>query len=344
MKKNLLAVLLFALSLSAFSQSESPEKEMSMQVMVPRDVFIGDSGQIQFSFRNPVDIFAFADQSLIKDETIHLNLEPQDFLENPQECYLKSAVLIRNGVNYNLCITFIPWTTGTIKFKDFYLEKILARGGKPEKTAEENLFPISLESVTILSLTEKLNTTTLRPPKEPLTLPKTNYVLLLFLFLATGLMSLLFIVLMKLPVILRWLRNFRKKISYHKNSMKTRLALNSLLKKETEDKIFAEKWQQTMRQYLNFRFGTSFASTTDRKIRDKIEDITGNLCNDSIDECLGKLESHFIRTNYIRFASGSIDSKLLPAQDHEAKFLDGEKSMLVESTVSIVNTLEKGVE
>lgn len=118
MKKN----LCFVFSLCFFIQflvAQNPNENTAAfgtQVMVPRDVFIGDSGQIQYSFRTPIDFFSFADPSMIKDEVLSLNISSSDFLENPDDCLVTKSVLVRNGVNYNLCITIIPWKTGTIKF------------------------------------------------------------------------------------------------------------------------------------------------------------------------------------------------------------------------------------
>ena len=49
-----------------------------------------------------------------------------------------------------------------------------------------------------------------------------------------------------------------------------------------------------------------------------------------------------MRTDYIRFASGSIDSKLLPAETHQALFVENEKKSMVAETYKIIDLLEKG--
>ena len=64
MKRAAVFFILSVFSLfSAVSQSANSDLDSISQVMVPRDVFIGDSGQIQYSFRSPVDLFAIAPES-----------------------------------------------------------------------------------------------------------------------------------------------------------------------------------------------------------------------------------------------------------------------------------------
>ena len=59
-------------------------------------------------------------------------------------------------------------------------------------------------------------------------------------------------------------------------------------------------------------------------------------------ETLEKLSALFLRTDYIRYAAGSIDSMLLPAEEHKAEFIDGEKKSLIEMSLNILDGLECG--
>ena len=74
MKKN----LCFVFSLCFFIQflvAQNPNENTAAfgtQVMVPRDVFIGDSGQIQYSFRTPIDFFSFG-KSIFTGRSVKLN-------------------------------------------------------------------------------------------------------------------------------------------------------------------------------------------------------------------------------------------------------------------------------
>jgi hypothetical protein len=58
------------------------------------------------------------------------------------------------------------------------------------------------------------------------------------------------------------------------------------------------------------------------------------------ESALDKLSRLFVRTDYIRFAQGSIDSQLLPVEEHRAELLDNERKTIVEETNSIINIFE----
>lgn len=338
--KKLVIALLISVSvsvISGFAQSaEEGSSDSTMQVMVPRDVFIGDSGQIQYSFRSPVDFFAFA-ENVASNETMEIDLKAEDFLEDPLSCLVKKTTLSRTGINYNLCITFIPWKTGIIKFKKFNLEEICMRG-KENISAD---FNIELNSVLILSLAEKLGATNLRPPKAPEVLPYTNYYVWFFLVLAVILFSLLCTAIIKLPEILRKWKEIKTRISFYKNAVKTKRHLNMLLRKKITDADFSEQWQSVLREYLEYRFKTPFASVTGKNIECKIVTVTGGMMSDRQERAVEDLTAHFVRTNYIRFASGSIDSKMLPVEEHQAGFMKGEKKSLILSTHKIIDAFEK---
>ena len=341
MKKNLCFIfgLCFFIQFLAAQNPNENTTAFGTQVMVPRDVFIGDSGQIQYSFRTPIDFFSFADSSMIKDEILSLNLSSKELLENPDDCLVTKSVLVRNGVNYNLCITIIPWKTGTIKFKEFSLEKF-CRG---QNSNQENVdFRIQLAPVTILSLVEKLEVKNLKSPQAPLLLPNTNYFLWIAGFLLTGFFSLSCIVLIRLPHILKKLKFLREQFELYRNAKRTKKKLSALLKKKIDDKDFCEKWQLAMREFLEFRFAVSFCSVPGKNVGAKIFDILNGLAGEKVCEAIESLSCFFVRTDYIRFASGSIDSKLLPAETHQALFVKNEKKSMVAETCKIIDLLEKG--
>ena len=193
----------------------------------------------------------------------------------------------------------------------------------------------------ILSLAEKLGAKTLRPPKPPVVLPNTNYFLWFFLVLAVMLFSLLCIAVIRLPELVRKYRAFRKKLEFYKNAVRTKRLLNILLKKKISDSEFCESWQKIVRAYLEFRFKISFASVTGRNIEKKIQTVTGGYMTDRQEENIELLTSLFVRTDYIRFAEGSIDSKMLPMEEHQASFLKGEKKSMISSMHGIIDTFEK---
>lgn len=331
--KKLLFALFFTFSMFSITAQNSTEEgnNSTLQVMVPRDVFIGDSGQIQYSFRSPVDFFAFNENSQ-SSETMEINLQASDFLEDPSSCLVSKTTLSRSGVNYNLCITIIPWKTGMIKFRKFNLEKICSR--EKENTSQD--YDVELAPVIILSLAEKLGATTLRPPESPLLLPHTNYYLWFFIIFAVILFSLLCVAAIRLPDIIKKWKQLKVKFGFYKNALRTKRLINNLMRKKIDDSEFALEWQKIIRSYLEYRFRASFASVTGKNIAAKIERITGGMLDESRETAVEELTALFVRTDYIRFAAGSIDSRLQPAS-----FLEDEKKSSISATHKIIDAFEK---
>ncbi len=330
---------LFFFALIAFSQEATSFEDIS-QVLIPRDVFIGDLGQIKYSFRCDIDFFSLFPSSLINDDTMTLPLSSSDFLEDAESALIKDALLIRNGDSYTLLITIIPWKIGTIHFKEFSVESLFSE----EETFENKFSVISLEPVTILSLVEKMSVKELRPPEPPFVLPKTNYFLWALGILLTGSFAFLCVLALRFPNIIQKWKEFREKRVLYKNAKKTKKKLLKLLKKDISDKSFSEYWQKVLRCYLEFRFKSPFSSVVAKRIGEKILGITDGFISEKTMKAIENLTCFFIRTDYIRFASGSIDSTLLPAESHKASFLEGERKSLVKETCMIIETLENGGE
>ncbi len=341
MKKILLApaVLLFAL-IPSFSE-EIPEVELESvsQIMVPKEIFIGDAGQLQYSFRTQADFFAFLNPSLVSENELRLNFENFDFLLEKDSCTIKDAVLFRNGSNYNLCITLIPWKTGRIEFKEFDLLSVCSG-----KESSKFRLMINLNPIQIPSLSEKLGVSNMRSPLPPITLPGTKYLLWLAIFLVILFFVLAAFVIIKLQKIVKKIRFVKNKIGFYRNAKSVKHRLTKLLKQKSnlDDSAFAMEWQKIMRSYLDFRFGAGFASVTGSKIAVYILKITGNLAGEKEFDAIEELSSIFIRTDYIRFASGSIDSQLLPAELHQAVFAENERKSIIEKSFKIIGVFEHG--
>ncbi len=326
--KNFFTIFFAAIFFNFFCSAQN-ENSFS-QVMVPRDVFIGDTGQVQVSFRSPVDFFSGAKNSAVKDETLLLDLPAEILLENPSDCLVKKTEIIRSGTNYNLCITIVPWKTGEIKFREFDLMEICSG-----KKSAENEFKISLAPVTILSLTEKLGITKLKNPRPPELLPYTIFFVWLSAILFVACFAFFCVTISRLPKIIRSAKNLRTKFDLYMNLRRTKKKLALLLRKKCSDDVFAECWQKILRGYLGFRFGSSFQAIPAKKISEKIFSIT-EFSADEISEASEKLERLFVRTDYIRFARGSIDSDLSPSS-----FNAGEKKSVVADTNEILEIFEK---
>lgn len=340
-KRIIIIFSFIALTVNIYSQSkQSVDLDSVTQVMVPKELYIGDLGQIQYSFRTPVDFFSIADKEKIHGDELSLDVETSYFLQNVEDCSIENIVLVRNGLNYNLCITFKPWKVGKIEFKEFDLLN-LCRGKKQDNFKEEfSSFNIKISSIEIPSTVEKLNINDIKPPKSPLMLPGTKYILLFLAILLIAFLTGIAIAILKLQLIISKYHNFKRRIAYSKNARLTKKELKNLLKIEMEDKDFAQNWQRIIRKYLEFRFSTPFNAVTGNKIASLISSAVGDLLDTLEFDALEVLSTLFIRTDYIRYAMGSIDSQLLPIESHQAEFLPNEKKELIEKTNSIIDIFE----
>ncbi len=311
--------------------------ESVSQIIIPKEIFIGDEGQLQYSFRTPVDFFSLASSSNFSGNELSLNITNQDLLVDTNSCTIKNAVLVRNGLNYNLCISFIPWKTGKIEFREFDLMTFCLKND-----FSENKFLIHLNPIIIPSLSEKMGISNIRSPLKPLTLPGTKYLLWLGIFLIILVLFLIAFAIIKLHVIVKKFRLLKSKIGFRRNARNVKKGLSKILKSKSkiDDKTFAMNWQRLMRTYLEFRFASSFASVTGNRIVQYILKITGNSASDEQFSALEELAGLFIRTDYIRFAEGSIDSQLLPAEEHQAVFSKNECSSIVKKSFEIIDVFE----
>lgn len=344
MKKFIFASLIFIFSVSLFAQNEIK------QILIPRDVFIGDQGQIQFSFYSSYDYLNDVERNRIKDGRLYINPEKvSSYLVDSDSCKIQSTILERSGNgNYTLLISLIPWKAEEIKFKEFELGDLCGNLSEEESAEKRKThapsFLVRLRPVKILSLVDKLNEHNLRPAKSPVTLPGTNYFLWGFSILGILFISGIFIVVIKFPQITSKYRKIVAKNKFRKNARDTCRRLKIILRKNLGDKDFAQGVQVIVRKYLEFRFNTSFASVTVSRMLSKIQEVTGNMLNENTEEAVEDIVSAFVRTNYIRFASGSIDSKRLPVEEYQASFLPGERTKMVITLRKAINRLEKGGE
>src|SRR5574344_1273824 len=76
------------------------------QVLAPKEVFVGDTAQINYTFRSAVDFFALADSKSIAGDKLSLSVSQTPFTELGGQCTVSSAELLREDLTYTLVITF----------------------------------------------------------------------------------------------------------------------------------------------------------------------------------------------------------------------------------------------
>ena len=148
------------------------------------------------------------------------------------------------------------------------------------------------------------------------------------------------IVIARFSLIAKKLIELKENIGFSRNVVLTKRKLYALKKKNYSDIEFACAWQQIMRNYLEYRFGNSFASVTASSFVSVISNMTGDMLNMEQENAVFSLQGVFRRTDYIRYAGGSIDSEQLPAEEHRAMFMQGERERIIELSVSDIEGLE----
>lgn len=341
MKKQFFLLTFFFLFLFGAVQNISAQNIMNhsdptvQQIIIPKEIYVGDTANLKFNFRTNIDLYAFADKVPVKNDVITIDVEDENFTSFCENCTLKKLEIIRNGLNYSIDIVFIPWVTGEIDFETIDLMKYLCNG-------EEMHFYIDFIPFTISSLSESLGVSSLKPPAPPFTVPGTNYwiwslvIAIIIILILAGMLS------ARMPKIIAAYERWKKHAGYSRNARSAVVSLTKLIKrKNLEDSMFAEYWQKIVRRYLNYRFNHSFNSVPSSKISESIRNITGDMLSTEQEIALMSLSQIFIRTDYIRFAKDSIDSKQLPVEEHKALFVENEKEKLIQKTEKFISVLEK---
>ncbi|MBQ9539686.1 MAG: hypothetical protein IJU95_10510 [Treponema sp.] len=334
MRKGLLIILAF-LFFPLAAQELVPSSVK--QSLIPKEIYVGDTAQLSCSFHSDVDFYLLAQRagavSKMEGGVLYLDISDGYFNQMEPRCTVSSLSMSQVGTTYTLVLRFIPWRTGSLEFIPLDMARLCH--------ADTGML-VTLEPVQVLSLAKKLGTETLRPVAPPILLPGTNYIVWSIIVLLIVLLVLLAIFAMNFSSAIKRMIIFKEKMGYSYNAFISRRKLRGLLKKDWEaDSDFAQGWQLVMRGYLNYRFNCSFFSVTSKDIFKIITEATGDMLDIEQENAVLSVQAAFIRTDYIRYAKDSPDSRKLPAQDHEAAFNPGEKESIVELSLGDIAELER---
>lgn len=339
--KKILMALVAALCTAFSAGSEDFSENLVQQVLIPREVYVGDSASVEYSFRSPVDFFALARPEQIQGDTLNIDVNQEVFRSVEDKCTITQVLLLRNGLSYNFIIDLIPWKPGEIDFPEFDLATICVYNN-PEASFDNrhSVYSLDLEPITIASIVEHLGVSTIRKPESPAVLPGTNYVLWTFIVVSAVIVVFAFIFIIRFKKIKAWFLNVRERHRYRKNAHKTKRRFRQLMKSDLSDADYSAEWQNTMKRYLAYRFRTQFGSVTSKKIPELVEEVSQGKLTPGQKTAIEYITSVFIRTDYIRFARDSIESKLLPVEEHSAAFTKGERKSISDMSESAVTRLE----
>lgn len=325
MKKNILILIFCTFFANLFSQSDIK------QSVSPKNFYVGDSVELIYSFTSGIDFFSDLQKDVMQRE-LNISSLPKTF--KTEDFTISRIFLRRNQSEYFLIVHFVPWTTGMIIFPEIDLCQMIFK---------KSLVPVSikLEPVEVGSLLD--GKTELKQIQGPKLLPGTSY-FLMFLFVFSVLILAIFI-----KLITKWkkirlkFQQIRLKFIYKKNQKKSNKLLIKLLKNERiSDSEFALENQRIMKNYISVRFGENFSSVETSKLFNKFEQIFQGTMSDFFQEQIENLISIFYRTDYIRFAQNSIDSKRIPKEKFSTVLNKSERILICEKCKEIIKNIEIG--
>lgn len=294
----------------------------SHQVLVPQNVYIGDTAELRVSF-----VSEKAEKLLKGQSSVELPLS--NFTEelNFQEYQIEKINLITSGPNnYTFVITFIPWKTGNIKFPQYAL------------MSEENL-ELKFENISISSLI-KDESVGLQGQNAPLLLPGTVYKIYGILVGVILVLLILIRLIIKRDSVAASIKKRKLIKKYKKNKKETLKNLGKLLKKnEISDVDFAAEIQRLIRNYLEIRFEVPFTKTVSSEIKEKFCYVESPI-SEQKKEAINIIEKIFLDTDIIRYAQNSQGL-------NKTKFLENEKQEMVEiikQNVEVLDVLEPSVQ
>lgn len=326
MKKLLSTFLLIFVAFHAFSQSD--EK----QVTIPKKIYIGDTVELQYSFYSGADLF---EHSYDDEQIVPLNIKDFSFATTTEEYSILASSIKRNELNYILSIIFIPWKVGKINFPELDIAKSLS-------VKTESSFLVHFEAVEVSSIIQERNITSIRPSLPPLLLPGTMHVFY----------AVLLILVVLLIVVIYFVKNWQKIIdakklkqqlkSYEKNAKEAGKNLAWLEKNisRLSDSEFCLKLQRLIRRYLEFKFDYNFTTIATPQIMDTFETISAGLMTDQKQMAAMSVAAVLKRTDYIRYAKDSLDSKREPQEEFATTLLEEERASLLRITRDAVNRFE----
>ena len=288
----------------------------SHQVLVPQNVYIGDTAELRVSFVS---------------ENAEKLLKGQSFVELPlsgftgdlqlQDYQIEKLTLFSNGQNnYTFIITFIPWKTGNIDFPNYLLLE------------EENVV-LKFENVTISSLVQNENVT-LQGQAAPFLLPGTVYKVYGLLILLLLVLFVLIRLIVKREAVAQKIKKRKLLKKQKKNKKKIIKVLNKLAKeKEQSDVDFAEKLQNIMRTYFENRFDFPFTKTVSSEIKKKYFVVVDNVSEKKCD-AIETVEKIFLRTDVIRYAQNSIGKNI-------TSFIENERQECIDSLKLCIEVFEQ---
>ena len=323
---------LFTLMISFLFFSVFQTHADSLQLVMPKIVYIGDTVEIRYIFHSDSKIFGGEfDNTQAK---VNLRTDYGFFQAHGNDFTVKSATLEKLNGEYTLSLSVIPWKTGFCSIPPFNLTSLVQFSQGKTGAAP---YIVSLSPVEVKSLVTKTGNHNFMPQASPLTLPGTTSLVVTFTVLSLILFSVLLFILLHLPKIARILNNFSYLHSLKKNSRRAVKNLNRLQKNFNllSDKEYASQIQHILRDFLSARFRTDFSAVTTSKFYSLFTELLGGKMNSIQENAMEELLSLFNRLDYVRFSE---NSGFLSAENNQGK---SEKLTIIEDSIHMIEDFDR---
>ncbi|MCR4953269.1 MAG: hypothetical protein K6A43_04260 [Treponema sp.] len=318
----------------------------SQQILIPKQVYIGDRAELRVTFVLNSELAQKAAQSGQLKLSSEYFARSLDFTEYE----IKSITLSNTGQNhFILDISFIPWRTGLIQFPEYNLTAALSSTKQADPNHEANSssstssnasdLSLYFEPLEIVSLIGNGESATLKKSAPPLLLPGTIYRIYAQIIVAIILIIAIIRLIVKHKAINLFFKNRRLLRKYKKNRRATEKLLKSLLENKSsthagsnclDDHDCAEQIQIAMRKYLEIRLATPFTHANTSEMAPLFNKTTQGLLPEQKEDAFYEIVAAFVRTDFIRYSK-------------DAKFGPDEKSELIKKLLENINTLETEV-
>lgn len=334
MKKKALVIIIFCFAHFLFS-----EDNVSVQILIPAKPYIGDICQLKTVFSTDAGLISNTGDDSLSD-FMELSVLWSGFKPFEEKCLIQEVILEKNGREYTLSITFIPWQTGILDFSSLNLSDLIDFSSE-KKSRTHAPFIIKLKPVTVSSLVEKTGDISSRPAQGPFVLPGTIFSVVLISAVCLILFILLVVLLFHLSSVAEGVNSKKIERRIRRLNKKTVSKLKKLLKISVDSSDFCDRLFFTLREYLCLRFDESFASRTSGEIFAGLEEAACSSMSESQAEGAETFVKIFSRLDYLRFASGSLDSQKKPESLWQTEITAEEKKSLVEEGIYAIIKLNE---
>lgn len=252
---------------------------------------------------------------------------------------VSSARLVHSKDDFLLYIDCVPWKIGAISLAKFDLVDCIQKSGFIATNIGDFTMNIELLPIQISLITEENNIYDIKPYKNFVLLPGTIYILFIAIIMIVAVSLILVFLSKHIASVALFFTEIKENIRqwYIKRLTLKRLALLQKTK-DLCDKDFAKNLQYIIRQYLTNRYCIDFMSVETSRIPFVFyKKLSFDLLDSDFITCSENIVQILQRTDYIRYAQGSLDSLKLPQSLYSTSFLLGEKVALFKQVIAFVS-------